>query len=67
MSANILVVEYEPRYVEHVRAALAEPEFRLEIVASIDRAIDNWLRHDFPLRVATRASIVRATSPFACR
>lgn len=40
MSANILVVEYEPRSVEHVRAALADADFRLEIAASMDDAVN---------------------------
>jgi len=40
MTANILVVEYEPRYVEHVRKALAGPEFRLEIAGSMDDAVN---------------------------
>ncbi len=40
MSANILVVEYEPRYLEHVRAALAEGGFRLEIAGNMDDAVN---------------------------
>ncbi|MCK5375802.1 MAG: TonB family protein [Acidobacteria bacterium] len=40
MSANILLIEYEPRYVEHVRTALADPAYRLEVVGDIDGAVD---------------------------
>ena len=40
MSANILVVEYEPRYVEHVRKALAGPGFTLEIAGNLDDAVN---------------------------
>ncbi len=40
MSANILVVEYEPRYVEHVRKALAGPDYRLEIAGNMDQAVN---------------------------
>ncbi len=40
MSANILVIEYEPRSVEHVRAALADAGLRLEIVATMDDAVN---------------------------
>ncbi len=40
MSANVLVIEYEPRYVEHVRKALAGPEFRLEITSTMDEAVN---------------------------
>jgi CheY-like chemotaxis protein len=40
MSANILVVEYEPRYVEHVRKALADPGFILEIAGNMDDAVN---------------------------
>jgi TonB family protein len=40
MSANILVVEYEPRYLEHVRAALADGDFRLEITGNMDDAVN---------------------------
>jgi len=40
MNANILVVEYEPRYVEHVRTALAESALRLEIASNMDEAVN---------------------------
>jgi TonB family protein len=40
MSANILVVEYEPRYVEHVRKALTGPDFGLEIAGNMDEAVN---------------------------
>jgi len=40
MSANILVIEYEPRYLAHVRAALSDADFRLEIAGNIDDAVN---------------------------
>ena len=40
MSANILVVEYEPRYVQHVRKALVGPDFILEIAGNMDDAVN---------------------------
>ena len=40
MSATILVIEYEPRYVEHVRKALAGPDFHLEIAGNMDDAVN---------------------------
>jgi TonB family protein len=40
MSANILVIEYEPRYVEHVRKALSGSGFRLEIAGNMDDAVN---------------------------
>ncbi len=40
MSANILVIEYEPRYLEHVRAALLDGDFRLEIAGNMDDAVN---------------------------
>ena len=40
MHANILVIEYEPRYVEHLREALAGPDFHLEIAGNMDGAVN---------------------------
>ncbi len=40
MSANILVIEYEPRYLEHVQAALSDGDFRLEIAGNMDDAVN---------------------------
>ncbi len=40
MNANILVIEYEPRYVEHLREALAGPDFHLEIAGNTDDAVN---------------------------
>ncbi len=40
MSANILVIEYEPRYVEHVRRALSGSGYRLEITSNMDDAVN---------------------------
>jgi TonB family protein len=39
MSQSILLIEYEPRYVDRVRKAL-EPSYRLEIAADLDAAVD---------------------------
>lgn len=40
MNASILVIEYEPRYVEHLREALAGPDFHLEIAGNMDDAVN---------------------------
>ena len=40
MSANILVIEYEPRHVERIRAALADSAYDLEVVSDVDGAVD---------------------------
>ena len=40
MSASILIIEYEPRYVEHVRKALAGPNFHLEIAGNMDDGVN---------------------------
>jgi TonB family protein len=40
MNANILVIEDDPRYVEQVRQALPKTEFRLEIAADMDDAVN---------------------------
>jgi len=40
MSASILVIEDEPRYVEDVRNALAGPDFHLEIAGNMDDAVN---------------------------
>ncbi|MDX2437984.1 MAG: TonB family protein [Acidobacteriota bacterium] len=40
MSANILVIEYEPRYLEHVQAALSDGDFLLEIAGNMDDAVN---------------------------
>ena len=53
MKAKILVIEYEPRYVEHVRAALVEPEFNLEIVANVDEAVDRCAHFEPALVIIT--------------
>ncbi len=39
MSANILLIEYEPRYVERVQKALEGSSFRLEIAGDLDAAV----------------------------
>jgi len=40
MNASILVIEYEPRYVEHLRQALDGPDFHLEIARNTDDAVN---------------------------
>ncbi len=40
MSANILLIEYEPRYVERVQKALSGPNYTVEVVDDIDAAVD---------------------------
>ncbi len=40
MRANILVIEYEPRSVEHVQAALADAGYRLEIASTVNDAVN---------------------------
>ena len=39
MTANILLIEYEPRYVERVRHALEESGHRLEVAPDLDAAV----------------------------
>jgi len=53
MKAKILVIEYEPRYVEHVHAALVDPEFKLEIATSVDEAVDRCARFEPALVIIT--------------
>ena len=40
MSANILLIEYEPRYVERVQQALSGPGYALEVAGDIDAAVE---------------------------
>ena len=53
MSANILVIEYEPRYVEHVRKALAGPDFRLEIAGNLDDAVNRCANFEPAITIIT--------------
>jgi TonB family protein len=53
MNANILVVEYEPRYVEHVRTALAESDLRIEIARDIDEAVNRCAKFEPTLVIIT--------------
>ena len=39
MSANILLIEYEPRYIERAQQALEGSSYRLEIVGDLDAAV----------------------------
>jgi TonB family protein len=40
MTANILVVEYEQRYVDQVRAALADSQHHVQVAGDLDRAVE---------------------------
>ena len=40
MSANILLIEYEPRYVERVQQALSGSGYALEVAGDIDAAVE---------------------------
>ena len=40
MKANILLIEYEPRYVERVRKALSEGGHQLEVAGDLDGAVE---------------------------
>lgn len=53
MSANILVIEYEPRYVDRVRTALAESGHRIEVTADLDSAVDRCAHFEPDLVVIT--------------
>ena len=53
MSANILVIEYEPRYVDRVRTALAGPGHRVEIAGDLDQAVDRCAHFEPQLVVMT--------------
>jgi CheY-like chemotaxis protein len=53
MNVSILVVEYEPRYVEHVRTALAASGYRLEIVSTIDEAVNQCATFEPTLVIMT--------------
>jgi TonB family protein len=53
MSANILVIEYEPRYVDRVRTALAVPGHRVEIAGDLDQAVERCARFEPQLVVMT--------------
>ena len=53
MNVSILVVEYEPRYVEHVRTALAASGYRLEIVSTMDEAVNQCATFEPTLVIMT--------------
>ena len=40
MSANILLIEYEPRYIDRVKKALGDSGYRLEICSDLDGAVE---------------------------
>ncbi len=53
MSANILVIEYEPRYVDRIQKALAGPDFHLEIVNDLESAVERCARFEPRLVIIT--------------
>jgi len=53
MNANILVIEYEPRYVEHVRMALAESDLRIEVASDMDEAVNQCANFEPTLVIIT--------------
>ena len=53
MNANILVIEYEPRYVEHVRTALAESDLQIEVASDIDEAVNRCANFEPTLVIIT--------------
>jgi len=53
MNANILVVEYEPRYVEHVRTALAESDLQIEVAGDMDEAVNRCANFEPTLVIIT--------------
>jgi len=56
MNGNILFVEYEPRYVEDVRTALADTGYRLEIAATMDDAVNRCA--DFEPTIVVMTSVL---------
>jgi len=53
MSANILLIEYEPRYIERVRTALADSGHRIEVAVDLDAAVERCARFEPGLVVIT--------------
>ncbi len=53
MSANILVIEYEPRYVDRVRTTLAGPGHRVEIAGDLDQAVERCAHFEPQLVIMT--------------
>jgi len=59
MSANILLIEYEPRYVERVQEALKASDSRLEIAADVDAAVERCA--EFEPQVVIMTSVLPQT------
>ena len=53
MSANILLIEYEPRYIDRVRKALGDSSFRLEVCSDLDGAVERCAHFEPNLVVLT--------------
>jgi len=53
MKANILLIEYEPRYVERVRKALTEGGHQLEVAGDLDGAVEACARFEPHLVILT--------------
>lgn len=53
MSANILLVEYEPRYIDRVRKALVSSGHRLEVDGDLDSAVERCAHFEPQLVVMT--------------
>ncbi len=53
MRANILLIEYEPRYIDRVNKALAEAGFDLEVAKDVDAAVERCARFEPGLVILT--------------
>jgi TonB family protein len=53
MSANILLIEYEPRYIDRVKKALGDSGFRLEVCSDLDGAVERCAHFEPSLVVLT--------------
>ncbi|RLA18614.1 MAG: hypothetical protein DRQ62_13300, partial [Gammaproteobacteria bacterium] len=53
MSANVLVIEYEPRYIDRIRKALSSSGYGLEIAGDVDAAVDVCATYEPQLVVIT--------------
>ena len=46
MSANILLIEYEPRYIERVQTALESSGYQIEVTADLESAVERCAAYD---------------------
>ncbi len=53
MSANILLIEYEPRYIDRVKKALGESGYRLEVCSDLDGAVERCAHFEPNLVILT--------------